>query len=139
MTLDIAKYLENLVRKEAKISHFAVKVAAGHTDKLSMSVRSSIQSEYGESYLQDSDFIMFFTKTDGWKEGDSKKLFDLVNRGLGKDANGMTESDFKKLTKKETTDTGDDDEEGNEEGSEKEETAETSTDTSTLFLKITIK
>ena len=82
---------------------------------------------------------MFFTKTDGWKEGDSKKLFDLVNRGLGKDANGMTESDFKKLTKKETTDTSDDDEEGNEEGSEKEETAETSTDASTLFLKITIK
>ena len=139
MTLDIAKYLENLVKKEAKISHFAVKVAAGHTDKLSMSVRSSIQSEYGESYLQDSDFIMFFTKSDGWKEGDSKKLFDLVNRGLGKDANGMTESDFKKLTKKETTDIGDDDEEGNEEGSEKEETAETSTDASTLFLKITIK
>ena len=137
MTLDIAKYLENLVKKEAKISHFAVKVAAGHTDKLSMSVRSSIQSEYGESYLQDSDFIMFFTKTDGWKEGDSKKLFDLVNRGPGKDANGMTESDFKKLTKKETTDTSDD--EGNEEGSEKEETPETSTDASTLFLKITIK
>lgn len=139
MTLDIAKYLENLVKKEAKISHFTVKVAAGHTDKLSMSVRSSIQSEYGESYLQDSDFIMFFTKTDGWKEGDSKKLFDLVNRGLGKDANGMTESDFKKLTKKETTDTSDDDE-GNEEGSEKEEeTAETSADSNTLFLKITIK
>lgn len=81
---------------------------------------------------------MIFTKIDGWKEGDSKKLFDLVNRGLGKDANGMTESDFKKLTKKETTDTNDD-EEGNEEGSEKEETAETSADSNTLFLKITIK
>ena len=135
MTLDIAKYLENLVKKEAKISHFAVKVAAGHTDKLSMSVRSSIQSEYGESYLQDSDFIMFFTKTDGWKEGDSKKLFDLVNRGLGKDANGMTESDFKKLTKEQAAvDIDDDDEEGSE-----EEAAKTSADTSTLFLKITIK
>lgn len=135
MTLDIAKYLENLVKKEAKISHFAVKVAAGHTDKLSMSVRSSIQSEYGESYLQDSDFIMFFTKTDGWKEGDSKKLFDLVNRGLGKDANGMAENDFKKLTKKDDAiDVSDDDEEGSE-----EEAAKTSTDTSTLFLKITIK
>ena len=135
MTLDIAKYLENLVKKEAKISHFTVKVAAGHTDKLSMSVRSSIQSEYGESYLQDSDFIMFFTKTDGWKEGDSKKLFDLVNRGLGKDANGMTESDFKKLTKKDDAiDVSDDDEEGSE-----EEAAKTSADTSTLFLKITIK
>ena len=135
MTLDIAKYLENLVKKEAKISHFAVKVAAGHTDKLSMSVRSSIQSEYGESYLQDSDFIMFFTKTDGWKEGDSKKLFDLVNRGLGKDANGMTESDFKKLTKKDDAiDVSDDDEEDSE-----EEATKTSADTSTLFLKITIK
>ena len=135
MTLDIAKYLENLVKKEAKISHFTVKVAAGHTDKLSMSVRSSIQSEYGESYLQDSDFIMFFTKTDGWKEGDSKKLFDLVNRGLGKDANGMTESDFKKLTKKDDAiDVSDDDEEGSE-----EEAAKASADTSTLFLKITIK
>ena len=135
MTLDIAKYLENLVKKEAKISHFAVKVAAGHTDKLSMSVRSSIQSEYGESYLQDSDFIMFFTKTDGWKEGDSKKLFDLVNRGLGKDANGMTESDFKKLTKEQAAvDIDDDDEEGSE-----EEAVKTSADASTLFLKITIK
>ena len=78
---------------------------------------------------------MFFTKTDGWKEGDSKKLFDLVNRGLGKDANGMTESDFKKLTKEQAAvDIDDDDEEGSE-----EEAAKTSADTSTLFLKITIK
>ena len=136
MTLDIAKYLENLVKKEAKISHFAVKVAAGHTDKLSMSVRSSIQSEYGESYLQDSDFIMFFTKTDGWKEGDSKKLFDLVNRGLGKDANGMTESDFKKLTKEQAA--ADADDEDNDEAQEKAD-AESAANTSTLFLKITIK
>lgn len=136
MTLDIAKYLENLVKKEAKISHFAVKVAAGHTDKLSMSVRSSIQSEYGESYLQDSDFIMFFTKTDGWKEGDSKKLFDLVNRGLGKDANGMTESDFKKLTKEQAA--ADADDEDNDEAQEKAD-AESTADASTLFLKITIK
>ena len=136
MTLDIAKYLENLVKKEAKISHFAVKVAAGHTDKLSMSVRSSIQSEYGESYLQDSDFIMFFTKTDGWKEGDSKKLFDLVNRGLGKDANGMTESDFKKLTKEPAAVDADD--EDNDEAQKKAD-AESAANTSTLFLKITIK
>ena len=136
MTLDIAKYLENLVKKEAKISHFAVKVAAGHTDKLSMSVRSSIQSEYGESYLQDSDFIMFFTKTDGWKEGDNKKLFDLVNRGLGKDANGMTESDFKKLTKEPAA--ADADDEDNDEAQEKAD-AESAANTSTLFLKITIK
>lgn len=136
MTLNIAKYLENLVKKEAKISHFAVKVAAGHTDKLSMSVRSSIQSEYGESYLQDSDFIMFFTKPDGWKEGDSKKLFDLVNRGLGKDANGMTESDFKKLTKEQAA--ADADDEDNDEAQEKDD-AESAANTSTLFLKITIK
>ena len=136
MTLDIAKYLENLVKKEAKISHFAVKVAAGHTDKLSMSVRSSIQSEYGESYLQDSDFIMFFTKPDGWKEGDSKKLFDLVNRGLGKDANAMTENDFKKLTKEQAA--ADADDEDNDEAQEKDD-AESAANTSTLFLKITIK
>ena len=136
MTLDIAKYLENLVKKEAKISHFTVKVAAGHTDKLSMSVRSSIQSEYGESYLQDSDFIMFFTKTAGWKEGDSKKLFDLVNRGLGKDANGMTENDFKKLTKEQAA--ADADDEDNDEAQEKAD-AESAANTSTLFLKITIK
>ena len=136
MTLDIAKYLENLVKKEAKISHFTVKVAAGHTDKLSMSVRSSIQSEYGESYLQDSDFIMFFTKSDGWKEGDNKKLFDLVNRGLGKDANGMTENDFKKLTKEQAA--ADADDEDNDEVQEKAD-AESAANTSTLFLKITIK
>ena len=129
MTLDIAKYLENLVSKEAKISHFTVSVRAGHTDKLSMNIRSSIQAEYGESYLQDSDFIMFFTKAEGWKEGDNKKLFDLVNRGLGKDANGMTESDFKKLVKK--TEAADDAEDNDAEEADEQ--------SNTLFLKITIK
>ena len=79
---------------------------------------------------------MFFTKTDGWKEGDSKKLFDLVNRGLGKDANGMTESDFKKLTKEQAAaDAADED---NDEAQEKAD-AESAASTSTLFLKITIK
>lgn len=79
---------------------------------------------------------MFFTKTDGWKEGDSKKLFDLVNRGLGKDANGMTESDFKKLTKEQAA--ADVDDEDNDEAQEKAD-AESTADASTLFLKITIK
>ena len=79
---------------------------------------------------------MFFTKPDGWKEGDSKKLFDLVNRGLGKDANGMTESDFKKLTKEQAA--ADADDEDNDESQEKAD-AESTADASTLFLKITIK
>lgn len=79
---------------------------------------------------------MFFTKTDGWKEGDSKKLFDLVNRGLGKDANGMTESDFKKLTKEQAA--ADVDDEDNDEAQEKAD-AESTSNASTLFLKITIK
>ena len=85
--------------------------------------------------MQDSDFIMFFTKSDGWKEGDNKKLFDLVNRGLGKDANGMTENDFKKLTKEQAADADDED---NDEAQEKAD-AESAASTSTLFLKITIK
>lgn len=97
MTLDIAKYLENLIKKEAKVSHFALSVKAGTVGKLNTDIKTQIEDQYGESSLLDADYIIFCTKDGPWASGDVKKLFDLVNRALGKDANSMTQSDFKQL------------------------------------------
>lgn len=136
MTLNIAKYLKNLILKEAKISHFTVKVDAGKIDQLHLDKKQAIQKEYGDSYLQDSDYLIFFTKDDGWKSGDNKKLFDLVNRGLGEDANGMTQNDFKQYVSDNSSDGSSDDTDDNDTD---EENDNINTLNNTLFLKITIK
>ena len=131
MTLDIAKYLKNLIKKEAKVSHFTVDVAAGKTSDLKEDVAHSIREQNGESFLQDADYILMCTRTEGWKADDIKKMFDLTNRALGKDANTMSQSDFKTLrsVKKATDD---------EEGMEDEEAEDVSIEP-TLFMKITVK
>ena len=139
MTLDIKKYLINLIQKEAKISHFQVKVDAGKATRLKGQVASLIKAEFGESYLQDADYILFFEKAEDWTESDTKKLFELVNRALGKDANMLSKSDFKQLGSASSNDDA-----GNEvpddEQIDDEQTAETPVDfANTLFLKITLK
>ena len=137
MTLDIKKYLANLIQKEAKISHFQVRVDAGKAQKLKQEVQASIRAEFGESYLQDADFIVFFEKAESWAEADKKKLFELVNRALGKDANLLSQSDFKSLPAKdaEKPEDGDDDEAAQPEDAAQENVQ----DNNTLFLKITMK
>ncbi len=77
-----------------------------------------------------------------------KNLFNLVNRALGKDANNMTQSDFKKATlggeANEPDDSADDaddtakapaDDEGNEENVNEDELG----GDSFIFMKITVK
>lgn len=147
MTLDIKKYLTNLIQKEAKISHFQVKVDAGKASRLKGQVASSIKSTFGDSYLQDADYILFFEKSEAWSEDDIKKLFELTNRALGKDANMLSKSDFNKLdmsapaTDDSDEDTDDDsDDDSDEDATDTAETSqEASEDSNTLFLKVTLK
>ena len=94
MVLDISKYIENLIRKEMKVSHFNGSVRVGKTSKLKSIYVQAIKSQYGDSFLQDADYIAIFMKDDA-DSSSMKKLFELVNRALGKDANNMTQSDFK--------------------------------------------
>ena len=143
MTLDIKKYLTNLIHKEAKISHFQVKVDAGKASRLKGQVASSIKSAFGDSYLQDADYILFFEKSEAWSESDIKKLFELTNRALGKDANMLSKSDFNKLDMSApATDSSDEDtdDDSDEDATDTAETSqEASEDSNTLFLKVTLK
>ena len=99
MTLKIDQYLVNLVKKEAEIGHNNVKIWGGKKDKLRQSVQRKIKDEYGESFLEDADYILFFRSDDLATDDGVKRLFKTVNRALGKNANSMSESDFKKINK----------------------------------------
>lgn len=60
------------------------------------SVKDIILKEYGEKYLDDADYVSFF-----WgriSKDDIDKLFNVVDKALGKSANKLTNTDFKKIT-----------------------------------------
>ena len=79
-------------------------------DGLPKSVKSLITKDYGDKYLDDADYIAFF-----WGQIDKKsidKLFNVVDKALGKSANKLTDKDFKKIDM------------GNDASSEDEETEE---------------
>lgn len=136
MTLDLRKYLENLIKREAKISHFAVKVSAGKTNKLKGNIVAEIKNKYGELFLNDANYILFFTKQDEWTDKDIQKLFDLTDRALGKDANKLSKSDFKKLEfgNSKENDIDDLDDMDSDEMQEPMSSVQT-----TLFVKVTLK
>lgn len=142
MTLDVAKYFENLVKKEAKISHMNLSVKAGKTSKMKSSVKDAIITDNGETYLQDANYVLFFTKQEGWDSSSKKKLFELVNRALGNAANNSNESDYKVLKTKavaEADDAGQEATEPEEQVKAEEPAVEEGNVETTLFLKVTLK
>lgn len=97
MTLALDKWLVNLIYKECKIAHREVNIWGGKTDKIRSSIKSKITAEYGETSLDDANYILFF-KGPLLNEADGiKKLFQTVNVALGKNANNLSMSDFKKI------------------------------------------
>ena len=80
---------------------------------------------------------MFFEKAESWAEADKKKLFELVNRALGKDANLLSQSDFKSLPAKNAEKP--EDSEDDEAAQPEDAAPESVQDNNTLFLKITMK
>ena len=97
MVLDIAKYFQNLIKKEMKVSHFNGTVSVGKAEKFKKIYKKAIQRQYGESFLQDANYIAIFQQ-DAADTSSMKNLFNLVNRALGKDANNMTQADFKSIS-----------------------------------------
>ena len=94
MTLDLEKFISNSIKTQAKIQHldFFTKTTKNVPD----SVKSIISKEYGENYLLDADYVSFFWGTLGKEE--IKKLFNVVDKALGKSANKLTDTDFKKMS-----------------------------------------
>lgn len=101
MTLDLAKFISNSIKTQAKIQHFAMSTKT--VKDVPNSVKEPILAEYGENYLLDADYVTFF-----WGEiskDDIKKLFNVVDKALGKSANRLTDADFKKIALKDDTST----------------------------------
>jgi len=70
-------------------------VSTKTTKSVPKSIKDSIAAEYGDNYILDADYVSFFWGDIGKEE--VKKLFNVVDKALGKSANKLTETDFKKL------------------------------------------
>lgn len=93
MTLDLEKFISNSIKTQAKIQHLDISTKT--TKSVPKSIKDIIASEYGENYILDADYVSFFWGSIGKEE--VKKLFNVVDKALGKSANKLTETDFKKL------------------------------------------
>lgn len=96
MTLDIKALLKNLLKKQMSIQHFMAKTEVFSTTAIPSRIKSKIKDEFGEQYLEDANYIVFF-RGEVDKDG-MKKLFNLTNKAFGEDANRLTEGDFKKIS-----------------------------------------
>lgn len=93
MTLDLEKFISNSIKTQTKIQHLDIKTKT--VKDAPESVKQLIVNEYGDNYLLDADYVSFFWGAIGKEE--VKKLFNVVDKALGKSANKLTETDFKKI------------------------------------------
>ena len=122
MTLDIGKFITNIIKTQAKIQHLDVKAKTAKTDSIPDSVSKLIISQYGDTYLLDANYVAFF-----WgnlKKEDIKRLFNIVNKALGESANRLTETDFKKIDMEENSDDVDDNDSADEQEPDVEDETE---------------
>lgn len=96
MTLDIAKFITNSIKMQAKIQHLKnVNVKTAKESSIPNDVKTAIIDEYGDKYLLDADYITFL-----WgsiNKNTIKSIFNVVNKALGESANKLTDTDFKKI------------------------------------------
>jgi len=130
MILKLDQWIANAIGKEARISHFDIKVYGGPTDKIKGSVREEICSQYSEKFLADADYMLFFKGSTLNEDDAVEKLAPIVQRALGKaSANDLAASDFKAVEGDPAPEA--DDTEG-------EEKAEAKKNIKYLFVKVTI-
>lgn len=98
MTLDIRKFLKNVVEKQFKISHLdTVEMEVFHKEAIPEKVVEEIKKGFGEDFLGDSNFVAFFKTAYPIDKKLVGRLFKAVDKALGDDANRLTEGDFKRL------------------------------------------
>ena len=94
MTLDLEKFIQNSIKTQAKIQHLDISTKT--VKSIPASIKAAITKEYGDNYLLDADYVSFFWGAIGKEE--VKKLFNVVDKALGKSANKLTDTDFKKMS-----------------------------------------
>ena len=95
MTLDVSKFISNSIEMQTKIQHLDIRTKTTTINEIPQSVQKLIKNQYGNKYLLDADYVAFFWGAIGKEQ--IQKLFNVVDRALGKSANRLTEGDFKKL------------------------------------------
>ena len=93
MTLDIPKFIKKTIEKQMTIQHYDALVKVFRKEALPTNIIQKIQQQFGDTYLEDSNFIVFYKGRIN-KKG-LKKLFNITDKALGEDANRLTEGDFK--------------------------------------------
>ena len=93
MTLDLEKFISNSIKMQAKIQHLDISTKT--VKKIPASVKDMIIDDYGDNYLEDADYVSFFWGAIG--KDQIEKLFNVVDKALGKSANKLTSTDFKKI------------------------------------------
>lgn len=82
MTFDFSVALTEIIKKELKISHFAIKVFVGKLSRMQNKYKDLIQKQFGKTFLADANYVAFFTGMLSDKK-QLKKLTDILNRSFG--------------------------------------------------------
>lgn len=103
MTLDFKKLLKNALMKQMSIQHVDIKesnVQIFRREELASceKVVSRLKELYGENFLLDADYWLFFSGTNLTKEMMDKQLFKVVNSAFQNSANDMKEQEMRMFT-----------------------------------------
>lgn len=95
MTLEFKKLIINNIKKQMRIQHYDANVQLFKRDEIPEFVTNKIQKDFGQNYLLDADYLLFFSKKGLTKDEVEKSVFKVVNAALGESANNSNPSDFK--------------------------------------------
>ena len=95
MTLDFKKLIVNAVKKQMAVQHFECNVQIFKKEELPEGVVAKLTKAFGDSFLLDANYTLWFSGNNITKEIVEKTIFKIANKAMGEAANNMNESDLK--------------------------------------------
>ena len=95
MTLDFKKLIINAVKKQMAVQHFECNVQIFKKEELPENVAAKLAKAFGDSFLADANYTLWFSGNNITKDTIEKTLFKIANKAMGEAANNMNESDLK--------------------------------------------
>ena len=95
MTLDFKKLIVNAVKKQMAVQHFECNVQIIKKEELPEGVVAKLTKAFGDSFLLDANYTLWFSGNNITKEIVEKTIFKIANKAMGEAANNMNESDLK--------------------------------------------
>ena len=95
MTLDFKKLIVNAVKKQMAVQHFECNVQIFKKEELPEGVVAKLTKAFGDSFLLDANYTLWFSGNNITKEIVEKTIFKIANKAMGEAANNMNETDLK--------------------------------------------